>query len=67
MHYFHFFYLFQTSSNVENLSPQTLRGVMKELEELAKTPLDDINLHINQQDITDIQATITGPGNLACC
>uniref|UniRef100_A0A2P2ID40 E2 ubiquitin-conjugating enzyme n=1 Tax=Hirondellea gigas TaxID=1518452 RepID=A0A2P2ID40_9CRUS len=50
-----------SSSNVENLSPQTLRAVMKELGELTKTPLEDIQLHINQQDVTDIQATLLGP------
>lgn len=50
-----------SSSNVENLSPQTLRCVMKELAELNKTPMEDVQLHINQQDVTDIQATITGP------
>lgn len=50
-----------TSSNVENFSPQLLRNVMKEVSELTKEPLEDIELHVNQQDITDIQATITGP------
>ncbi|KAF2355753.1 Ubiquitin domain [Trinorchestia longiramus] len=49
-----------SSSNVENLSPQTLRSVMKELADLTKSPLEDIQLHLNQEDVTDIQATILG-------
>ncbi|XP_018025848.1 ubiquitin-conjugating enzyme E2 S [Hyalella azteca] len=50
-----------SSSNVENLSPQTIRALMKEQAELTKNPLEDIQLHLNQQDVTDIQATIQGP------
>jgi len=50
-----------SSSNVENVSPQILRNVMKELTNLTKEPLEDIEVHINQQDITDVQATISGP------
>jgi len=50
-----------SSSNVENLSPGVLRGLMRELGELAKAPLEDITLHLDPQDVTDIQATIQGP------
>merc|ERR1711915_124650 len=50
-----------SSSNVENLSPQVIKNLMKDVSELTKEPLEDIELHVNQQDITDIQATITGP------
>jgi len=46
---------------VENLSPQVIKNLMKDVSELTKEPLEDIELHVNQQDITDIQATITGP------
>lgn len=50
-----------SSSNVENLSPQIIRQVSKELSELASDPPEGIKVFINDEDITDIQATIEGP------
>lgn len=50
------------SSNVENLSPQVLRQVAKEVAALAKTPLEGIKVYPNEEDITDIQASVEGPG-----
>ena len=47
---------------MENLSPQILRGVLKEMTELIKGAPECIKVHMNDEDITDIQATITGPG-----
>ena len=47
---------------MENLSPQILRGVLKEMTELIKGAPKGIKVHMNDEDITDIQATITGPG-----
>lgn len=47
---------------MENLSPQILRGVLKEVTELVKGPPEGIKVHMNDEDITDIQATIAGPG-----
>lgn len=49
-------------SNVENLSPQTIRQVAKELQDLVNKPPEGIKVNINDQDITDIQAFIEGPG-----
>ncbi|PIK38158.1 putative ubiquitin-conjugating enzyme E2 S-like [Apostichopus japonicus] len=49
------------SSNVENLSPQVLRQVAKEVAALAKTPLEGIKVYPNEEDITDIQASVEGP------
>lgn len=48
-------------SNVENLSPQTIRRIVKELEELVKDPPEGIRVVINDSDVTDIQAFIDGP------
>ncbi|XP_043484122.1 ubiquitin-conjugating enzyme E2 S [Leptopilina heterotoma] len=48
-------------SNVENLSPQIIRRVAKEVNELANEPPEGIRVIINEQDITDIQAVIEGP------
>ena len=59
--------MFQQSSNVENLSPQILRAVLKEMTELVKSPPEGIKVTINEQDITDIQAIIAGPGLYCIC
>lgn len=48
-------------SNVENLSPQIIRRVAKELEDLFNSPPEGIKVSLNEQDITDIQAYIEGP------
>lgn len=48
-------------SNVENLSPQTIRQVIKEMHELIDSPIEGIKIQINDADITDIQALIEGP------
>lgn len=50
-------------SNVENLSPQVIRGVSKELAELVTNAPEGIRVITNEEDITDIQAFIDGPGN----
>lgn len=52
---------FQTSSNVENLSPQIIKQVARELQGLASNPPEGIKIFTNDEDITDIQATIEGP------
>jgi len=52
-------------SNVENMSPQIIREVSKELIDLQKNPPEGIKIIMNEEDVTDIQATIEGPGN--CC
>lgn len=49
------------SSNVENLSPQIIRRVAKELQELSNDPPEGIKVIINEEDVTDIQAYIEGP------
>lgn len=47
--------------NVENLSPQIIRRVAKEMAELAAQPPEGIRVILNEADITDIQAVIEGP------
>ncbi|KAF5300233.1 hypothetical protein FQR65_LT09187 [Abscondita terminalis] len=49
------------SNNVENLSPQTIRGVVREMQELVMHPPEGIKVLINEEDVTDIQALIDGP------
>ncbi|XP_059483711.1 ubiquitin-conjugating enzyme E2 S [Neocloeon triangulifer] len=48
-------------SNVENLSPQTIRRVWKEITSLVKEPPEGIKVFMNEEDITDIHANIEGP------
>ncbi|PSN55363.1 Ubiquitin-conjugating enzyme E2 S [Blattella germanica] len=48
-------------SNVENLSPQIIRRVVKEMNDLVNEPPEGIKVNINDEDITDIQAYIEGP------
>jgi len=48
-------------SNSENLSPQVLRAVAKQLHELQSEPPEGIKVFINEGDLTDIQASIDGP------
>ena len=48
-------------SNVENLPPQVIRHVARELAELQKEPPEGVKVFPNEDDITDIQAAIDGP------
>lgn len=48
-------------SNVENLSPQTIRQVIKEMHEISLNTPEGIKVQINDADVTDIQAFIQGP------
>lgn len=48
-------------SNVENLSPQTIRQVIKEMHEIATNAPEGIKVQINDADVTDIQAVLQGP------
>lgn len=49
---------------MENLSPQVIRALSKELAELVSQPPEGITLILNDEDLTDIQALIEGPGKL---
>lgn len=48
-------------SNVENLSPQIIRRVAKEMTDLSNQPPEGIRVILNEEDVTDIQAVIEGP------
>eukprot|EP00051_Salpingoeca_urceolata_P034970 m.27536 g.27536 ORF g.27536 m.27536 type:complete len:206 (+) comp8560_c0_seq1:187-804(+) len=47
--------------STENISPQVLKRLAKELKTLVTNPPEDIKVTFNEDDITDIQATIHGP------
>ena len=52
-------------SNVENLSPQIIRQVVKEMRELQTSgAIEGIKVQISDADVTDIQAVIEGPGKI---
>lgn len=48
-------------SNVENLSPQIIRRLVKEMHDLVNDPPEGIKVNLNEDDVTDIQAYIEGP------
>ncbi|KAG8227493.1 hypothetical protein J437_LFUL002382 [Ladona fulva] len=50
-----------SASNVENLSPQIIRRIVKEMHDLANDPPEGIKVILNEHDVTDIQAYIEGP------
>lgn len=50
-----------STSNVENLPPQTIRQVIKQLGSLTSEPPEGIKVFYNEEDVTDIQAVIEGP------
>lgn len=51
-------------SNVENLSPQTIRQLIKEMHDIATNSPEGIKVQINDADVTDIQAILQGPGRI---
>jgi hypothetical protein len=46
----------------ENISPSVLNRLIKEVKEYSKNPVADIVLHVNEENVTDIRAEISGPG-----
>lgn len=49
------------SSSRENLSPQVLQNVARDLRRMVNSPPEGIKIHINEDNLTDIQADIEGP------
>jgi len=49
-----------TQSN-ENISPGVIMNLAKELRKLSNEPLDGIKVALNEDDVTDVTADITGP------
>lgn len=49
---------------MENLAPHVIRRVAKELAELVNQPLEGIKVIPNEEDVSDIQAVVEGPGKL---
>lgn len=49
------------SSNMENVAPQVLRTVAKQAAELVVEKMEGIEVILNDDDLTDIQALLEGP------
>lgn len=47
---------------MENLPPHIIRLVYKEVTTLTADPPDGIKVFPNEEDLTDLQVTIEGPG-----
>lgn len=47
--------------STENLSPQIIRQVMRELQDLTTNPPEGIKVATNEEDITEVRASIEGP------
>ncbi|KPJ04941.1 Ubiquitin-conjugating enzyme E2 S [Papilio xuthus] len=50
-------------SNVENVCPQVLRGVVREVRRLAADPPAGVKLLLRDNDLTDVVALIDGPAD----
>lgn len=48
-------------SNVENLNPQLMRILAKEVQNLKQEPLEGVHIILDDKDITSVEAIIEGP------
>lgn len=48
-------------SNVENLNPQVLRHISRELQSLKSEPMEGIAVLLDDKDMTTVEAIIDGP------
>ena len=49
------------SNNMENVAPHVIKVVARQVQTLAQEKMEGINMLINDEDMTDIQAIIEGP------
>lgn len=49
------------SNNMENVAPHVIKVVARQVQTLVQEKLEGINLLLNEDDMTDIQAVIEGP------
>ncbi|XP_059099698.1 ubiquitin-conjugating enzyme E2 S-like [Tigriopus californicus] len=50
-------------SNMENLNPQVMRYLGKEIQSLHAHPLEGVRVLVNDKDITSIEALVDGPAD----
>ena len=46
----------------ENIPSSVLNRLIKEVKEYTKAPVSDIKLQVNEENVTDLRAEISGPG-----
>lgn len=46
----------------ESIAPAVVKSIMKEVKELTQNPPEGIKVISNDEDVTDVQAIIEGPG-----
>lgn len=49
------------NGNQENLSPRIVRLVFKELASLKNDPIEGVKVKVNEDDVSEIHATMDGP------
>jgi len=48
-------------SNMENVAPQVVRAVGKQIHTLATETMEGVQVILNEEDLTDVQAIVDGP------
>jgi hypothetical protein len=52
------------ATNCENLSPDTVNAIVKQLRELQSHPAEGINVVMNEENVADVHAEVDGPGTV---
>ena len=58
--------LFLQHGDQENLAPHIVRQVYKEFSSLKSEPVEGIQVSLNEDDVTEIYATLEGPRECYC-
>ena len=45
----------------ENLSPETVSSIMRQLKDLMQSPAEGIRVRVNEENVTDVSAELEGP------
>lgn len=49
------------SNNMENVAPQVIKNVSRQIHTLVQEKMEGISVQVNEDDLTDVQAIIDGP------
>ena len=47
----------------ENLSPETVNSIMRQLKDLMQSPAEGIRVRVNEENVTDVFAELDGPAD----
>jgi len=45
----------------ENLSPETVQSIMRQIKDLMQSPAEGIRIRVNEENVTDVVAELDGP------